>query len=587
MKNPILSVVSVTAGMTLLLSGCANDLNESNPSIEDQISVNKKAYVNIAVKYPSAGSSRSATDSEGDTNSDASPDFEIGSAEENNVTSALVVLTDINNNYVTYCMVDINDLEQVGPSNGMTTHYKAAFDLGHIRNAYAEGSLEEGGSTNIWVYCNPTQQLLDMVKEGFSGEWMDWSGYWNGTQTENDIIWTDNHFLMTNSTLYTRADLPGVDEWDKHTDENNPYDLTQEIPVPVERVAARFDFKDGSTKGNSTYSITNSDGTSELLTVQLTRMALVNVSNAYYFLRRVSANGLMTNATYGGIETPVNYVVDLYSSEKSLKGEITPENAFDFFNYTLFDNQGNYSDYNWENISDVISTPDDNWLSEPVYSKWHYLTENTIPSPAMNQKTVQTTGIVFEAKLSPGSATPETLQNALNNVSASSPVLYLFDEILYTGFDEAVAAAKSLPAGALYNAVSLALDAAGMSIDNYSGLTVLTPAVKEAMTSNGFTIYEPSLGNDGAWGYYCYYFYWNRHNDNGIPNMMGNMEFAVVRNNVYKISVDTLERLGHPVEPDNDPDPVEPEDPAEEAQVYMTLTIEVLPWVVRVNSVTY
>ena len=43
--------------------------------------------------------------------------------------------------------------------------------------------------------------------------------------------------------------------------------------------------------------------------------------------------------------------------------------------------------------------------------------------------------------------------------------------------------------------------------------------------------------------YEMYYCYWNRHNDNNDPNLMGPMEFAVVRNNVYKLMVNKINNI--------------------------------------------
>ena len=89
-----------------------------------------------------------------------------------------------------------------------------------------------------------------------------------------------------------------------------------------------------------------------------------------------------------------------------------------------------------------------------------------------------------------------------------------------------------------------------------------------------------------------YYYYWNRHNDNGNPNQMGPMEFATVRNNVYKICVTSVDGLGHPLpNPDgtqpDDPDPINPNHPDEKADVYLGVSVKILPWVVRQNDVTF
>lgn len=113
-------------------------------------------------------------------------------------------------------------------------------------------------------------------------------------------------------------------------------------------------------------------------------------------------------------------------------------------------------------------------------------------------------------------------------------------------------------------------------------------AMRKAVTGAGFTIFQSSKDDQlGGPGYYCYYFYWNRHNDNGDPGAMGNMEFAVVRNNVYKLAVTKISRLGHPRIPENDPDKPKPDTPDESDDIYMTVTCQVLPWVVRVNNIEF
>ena len=110
---------------------------------------------------------------------------------------------------------------------------------------------------------------------------------------------------------------------------------------------------------------------------------------------------------------------------------------------------------------------------------------------------------------------------------------------------------------------------------------------KKAATTNGITLYQSSEDEKDGWGYYCYYFYWNRHNDNGNNGVMGDMEFGVVRNNVYKLAVTNINRLGHPRLSDNDPDPENPDNPDESGDVYISLSVEVMPWTVRENNIEF
>ncbi len=111
---------------------------------------------------------------------------------------------------------------------------------------------------------------------------------------------------------------------------------------------------------------------------------------------------------------------------------------------------------------------------------------------------------------------------------------------------------------------------------------------KKAATGSKITLYQVSEDNEaGGLGYFCYYYYWNRHNDNGNNGVMGPMEFAVVRNNVYKLAVTNISKLGHPRVPSNDPDVPTPDTPDESQDIYLTVTAEVNPWCVRVNNIQF
>ena len=61
----------------------------------------------------------------------------------------------------------------------------------------------------------------------------------------------------------------------------------------------------------------------------------------------------------------------------------------------------------------------------------------------------------------------------------------------------------------------------------------------------------------------------------------------MVRNNVYKLAVTKISRLGHPRISENDPDKPTPNTDDEEDNVYITVTSEILPWVVRVNNIEF
>lgn len=358
----------------------------------------------------------------------------------------------------------------------------------------------------------------------------------------------DNKFWMTN------AYEPAIVNFNSYsTDKANPTDLGTHY---VERAMARFDYM---PKGPYTLG--------EGVEVTLTHAALINQSREFYMLRRVSTDGTNSNWTVGGVETLNNYVVDVDYADKKAGYRATCSTRFE-------NHMTNPNDWVWKSIAAADLTQEDNWdgkedgetgsgqdhtLNE--YYVWQYCKENTIPGADIQENGIST-GIVFKGQLSGDLVT-----------AAAGKTIYVFDNILYGTWDKVVAAAAQDNASEAFKFA--------VSVCNDGG------KAKDAATlaAAGFTGF--SADNDG--NYYTYYYYWNRHNDNGNNTAMGKMEFAVVRNNVYKLCVDEIGKYGHPTPGGDDPDPDKPtpEDPDEEGEYYFKVTVKVLPWVVRVNHIEF
>ncbi|MDY2859234.1 MAG: fimbria major subunit, partial [Candidatus Cryptobacteroides sp.] len=188
------------------------------------------------------------------------------------------------------------------------------------------------------------------------------------------------------------------------------------------------------------------------------------------------------------------------------------------------------------------------------------------------------TGVVFKAQITAGDGASEDIKAEL----ASGKRIYVFNNTFYGTWDAVKKAATDKGAEAT---LAAAYNQAAASITESA-----TEPTAKAAAAAGFTGY--SREDDG--NYYTYYYYWNRHNDNGKPYDMGIMEFAVVRNNVYKLCVESIAKFGHPTPPtdptnptDPDPDPVKPDDPDESVNYYFNVTVKVLPWTVRINNIEF
>lgn len=68
-------------------------------------------------------------------------------------------------------------------------------------------------------------------------------------------------------------------------------------------------------------------------------------------------------------------------------------------------------------------------------------------------------------------------------------------------------------------------------------------------------------------GFYIDYYYFIQHNDNNVQGVMGPMEYAIVRNNIYRLSLESIDAL---------PRPYDPEKPDEDDRI--TLQVRVKKW---------
>ena len=405
---------------------------------------------------------------------------------------------------------------------------------------FNSSQLATNTNYEVYIYANcSAKQNIDAIEDEAIG---------NMTQ--------DNKFWMTNA--YT----PGIANFASFsTDPSTPTNLGE---FYVERSMARFDYM---PKGPYTLA----DG----VTVTLTQAALINQSKAFYLLRRVSNDGTNSGWTVGGAETKANYVVDTDYAVKQDGYTATQASNFDYHMTTP-------AKWVWKSIASKDLTQEDNWAGTDDgttgsgqqhdaalndYFVWQYCKENTIPEKT--EKETQTnglsTGIVFKGELT-GTLVTE----------AAGKTIYVFDNVMYGTWDKVVAAANQANAS---EALKFAVE-----VCNNNG-TAKDAATLAAAGFTGFSAEKVNNVNK----YYTYYYYWNRHNDNGKNQDMGKMEFAVVRNNVYKICVDNIAKYGHPKPggTDPDPDPVDPNDPDEKAEYYFSVTAKVLPWVVRVNHVEF
>lgn len=583
------------AAVLTLATGCSDDSLKSKGKLDKEGNVFASLTLQLSQSRSATNDNLEDDETRPGQNTNSEDGYEIGKDYENSVGSVLVVLAtgDASTNTFNYIAHSVasSQVSQTTPEDNARVVYNVTFRNEDLIEYIAS---DNGSRKNVYVfaYCNPTDALKQAM-EANPGEIFP-NGIGTITDKDNAEIWAAKRFLMSNRDL-TTSPLPTEEEIiETYNDAEHPFSLGT---VYVERVSSRFDFKEttveGATEANL-YPVKELGTENVMANVRLNAMALFNLAKEYYYLPRtgdysgteVAGEGYtsytLANERICGAEISTNWMLSPGTDWKSLPN-VDYANMGTHFFYApgVADTETAsgmaFAPTNLSFTTIASLTEDQNyegWLPadkrQQGYKIWRYATENTLPG-VNNQIHATTTGVCFQAFLE---ATDDD-SNLKNAIDAHNNIFAL-EGTLYGDADMVLAYIKEHPVCSLLDEWL----AAGGTVD----LEAEQITAPESRGESNLTIYRYDAGLDG---YPMYYYYYNRHNDNDRPITMGAMEFATVRNNIYKLAVTNVKYLGHPGDPGDDPDPEDPDDPDESPKTYFTVEIQVLPWVVRVNNIVF
>ena len=382
----------------------------------------------------------------------------------------------------------------------------------------AEPILAPQGHYDIFVTANTDREINKETEDEFLANIDDL------TYSQGEITDITNGIVMSN-----RA----VDNLNTEIKKSNKADEVKTIQIMLERVVARLDV----AVNKDAFDLT--DGVNKYATIKIKDFYIVNYPKHYYTYRHTAVLTSLEEpvwampGNFGRVADVNGYVIDPYFFKKKA-------DAADFKNldkyYANF-----YGDFNRENPNIWKALNPAN-PTDPKFVT-SYCLENCMLAPS--QKNGYSTGVMFRATMEPYNNVYRLNSAGTDKELITDPALY--PEKLY-----------------YYDYKFFTYEA----LDWY---------VKSTMPGASTVKYEaPEFDKTDA-GYQCYYRYWIRHLDNYKDNEMGVMEFAIVRNNYYRMLVTNVKDLGYGGQGTIEPNP----DIPDEGEALLKVVLNVKPWVVR------
>lgn len=346
-------------------------------------------------------------------------------------------------------------------------------------------------------------------------------------------------------------------EGDEHPELDISYENSKTNPaettINLERLVARVDYQVGDN-ADTDFEI---DG--RQITASITRAFLVNTYNQdTYVLKRV-ATDIGETPEYLGKETYNNYVIDPHTSAKTLDAASTNASWYDHYFPGL--NDGNSEEWeSWLIVGDEVKDPD----TQEAWLRLGYPKENTSSVDAQGK--YYSTGVIFEARYDFGEGLREetfflvngrtlfaTLEEAMKAHNASfdenrsfstyEDLQKYIEDILKdndpAGYKDFLQEATEQTDLNLLTWANYKTNQLGYTEEKPTAVT--RKALHDRVTGPNKT--ETFLNGRG------YYTYWIRHNYGDKDNVVSGlpMENAIVRNNIYKLTVRSIKEIGNDV----------------------------------------
>lgn len=546
-KLKYMSMMGLAALLLTTWAACSDDTDASGGENPEEA----RAYTTVTIAVPNGVAETRASDptaDTGDTNTD------IGLKDEYKVTKANLYLFPggASSSFGTATLTEIISISQFTQTTTTTTDQKTIVWT-------SKKTALTPGDYRIYIVVNGTVNGV-----GDSDK---------GTLTEADFL-AKTTAAATSVIAAVPSDGLVMASRSPNNDNSNtlPYiaqeitkDPEQTIAATVERVMGKITVTAGGTNASSAATANKYTSFSTTVTaignitdITLKNYYVVNARKEGYYFRHVDKESTVTNplteANYGNSSATLPYVTDPKTYNKTYTS--TPALANSYGDWYL---QGS-SAFGLSSFGTFSGTYTDmpGYSSGAVETKVAaYCYENTMLKD--KQKNGYTTGIVFKAEIAPSKMMQK--KSSGDGVEETTTIGSI-SEIFYHS-------------GIFYKDIE-ALKEAGVLLADGTTSSSASGALTD-LKKNDVQCFKKGSA-DGK--FICYYPYWIKH----LPSAdtaEDVMEFGIVRNNVYQVTVTGIQGVGKDGVTEDIITDTETDDPT---TVLLNVKLSIKPWVVRANS---
>lgn len=546
-KLKYMSMMGLAALLLTTWAACSDDTDASGGENPEEA----RAYTTVTIAVPNGVAETRASDPTADTDD---TNMDIGLTDEYKVTKANLYLFPggTGSSFGSAKLTEIISISQFTQTTTTTTDQKTIVWT-------SKKTALTPGDYRIYIVVNGTV---------------------NGVGDSDKGTLTEAAFLAKTTAAATSviAAVPsdGLVMASRSPNSNNsntlPYiaqeitkDPEQTIAATVERVMGKITVTAGGTSASSAATVNKYTSFSTTVAqinnikdITLKNYYVVNARKEGYYFRHVDKESSATNplagANYGNSSATLPYVTDPKTYDKTYTS--TPALANSYGDWYL---QGS-SAFGLSSFSSFsgLYTEMPGYSSGAVETKVAaYCYENTMLKD--KQKNGYTTGIVFKAEIAPSKMMQK--KSSGDGVEETNTIGSI-GEIFYHS-------------GIFYKNIE-ALKAAGVLLAD--GTT--SSSASGALTDLKKNDVQCFLKGNTDGKFICYYPYWIKH----LPSAdtaEDVMEFGIVRNNVYQVTVTGIQGVGKDGVTEDIITDTETDDPT---TVLLNVKLSIKPWVVRANS---